>query len=247
MDLLAFLTSDGNLPFLVSSVFLVMLLVLEIIGVLFAGFGLSSIGEAFGMDHDIDVDGGAGVGGLAADALGYMHWGRVPLIVLLASLTGLFALAGYGVQSISQSLLGFQLPSWLASIPALVGGVVGTHYVAKPIARLMPRDTGDAVRDRDLFGLVGRVKLGPVRHDRPGEALVRDIKGREHFIRITAPHAGAVLPLDAEIVVTGRAGPFYVAQLASAPELSGSSFSPVQEAPQVGAEQGAVDNLHKEK
>ncbi|NKF22789.1 OB-fold-containig protein [Solimonas marina] len=204
MSLLTFVTAGGNLPFAISAAFLLLLLTLELAGLLLAGIGVSHLGEWFG-DH-----GDADLGGVAVDALGYLHWGKVPLLVLLASLSGLYALAGFGVQSLAAAYAPALLPAWLASIPAVVAAVVGTHVLAKPIARLMPRDSGDAISERGLLSLVGRVRLGPVTAELPGEALVRDAEGHDHVVRIVAA-PGVSLPPDTEVVITGRAGAFHTA------------------------------------
>ena len=198
MDLLAFLVAAQNLPFAISGVFLLLLLLLEIIGVLFAGIGLSHFGEMIHGDHDADA------GSLAGDALGYLHWGKVPLIVILSALTGVFALTGFGVQSIASWLGGALLPAWMASIPAVAGAVYGTHKIVIPLSKLMPSEEGGAMRESDFIGLIGTVTLGPCRSDSPGEALVKDLNGREHYIRVKPERAGEVLPMRGEIVIVAR-------------------------------------------
>lgn len=198
MDVLSFLTAAPNLPFSISAVFLLLLLALEIVGVLVAGIGISHFGE-FDHGHGADIDSH----GLASDALGYLHWGKVPLIVILSALTGLFALSGLGIQSLASWLSGGLLPGWLASIPALAAAVYGTHKIALPISRLMPSEEGDATRETAFVGLIGRVTIGPCRWDAPGEALVKDLSsGREHYIRVKPAAPGVVLLVHGEILVT---------------------------------------------
>lgn len=222
MEALDFLTASQNLPFAVSGMFLLLLLLLEVVSVLFTGVGVSSIGDLIhGDGHHVEL------GDIAADALGYLHWGKVPMIVILAALSGLFALTGYGLQGLAASVIGGLLPGWLASIPAAIGAVVGAHLCVSPIARLMPKDSGDAPTHRDMMGLVGLVTLGPVASDSAGEARVRDLRGRDHFVPIRAEAPGGSIPTGDEIVITGRVDGFYTVARTSAPaSLSANRLAP---------------------
>jgi len=205
MALLDFMTAAGNLPFSISGAFLVGLLILELVGVLAGGMGPSHLLDALdGKNHHVEL------GELAADALGYLHWGKVPMIVLLSSMAGLFSLAGLGVQSLMHAWTGALLPGWLASFPAGVVAVVGTHFIAKPLAALMPTDTGDAITQKDLLGLVGTVINGPITEGLPGEARVRDLKGGLHVARISVTGA-EILQVGDEVVLSSLAGAFFVA------------------------------------
>lgn len=205
VDLTSFLLDGANLPFAASGVFLAGLLILEIIGVLAAGAGPSHFLDAIdGKNHELHL------GDVAADALGYLHWGKVPMIVLLSLLSGLFSLSGLALQSGVLEIFGRLMPGWMASIPAMGCAVVGTHFLARPLARLMPKDSGDALGARDLLGLVGQVSMGPVSHDMAGEARVRDLTGTKHIVRIRAKQ-GLELKIDDEIVLVAHEDSFYTA------------------------------------
>lgn len=198
-DLLQFLTASSNLPFAISGVFMLLLVLIEVVGVLVAGMGLSHLGE-------LDQDGAAEVegGGLAANAMAYLHWGKVPIVLILMALTGLFSLAGFGVQSLADWIGGGLLPGWIASGPAGVAAVWGTHKAVLPLSKLMPSDQGDAAREAQFVGLPGRVTIGPCRWDAPGEAVIRDLEGREHYVRVKPADRNVSLPVHAEIAITGR-------------------------------------------
>lgn len=236
MGLFEFLTSVSNLPFSIAGVFLIGLVLLETVGVLVAGAGPSHLLDALdGKNHHVDL------GEFAAEALGYLHWGKVPMIVLLSSLAGLYSIGGFGVQSLAHWISGGLLPALVASIPAGMVAVFGTHFLARPLARLMPSDTGDAITRKDMLGMVGTVISGPVSEGLPGEARVRDFKGGLHVVRIEAA-AGQRLAVGSEIVLTGSAGPFYVAASAD-PNLS----SPILPAAVAGgAESKSAARTHQE-
>lgn len=217
MSLLEFLGAPGNLPFSISGAFLLLLLLVEILGVLAAGAGVTHLLDALdGKNHHVEL------GEFAGDMLGYLHWGKVPMIVLISALTGLFSLSGFGLQSLTQWIAGGLLPSWLASIPAAAIAVVGTHVLAAPLARLMPSDRGDAMREKDLLGMVGTVTMGPVFPEHPGEARVRDLEGRVHLVRIETS-LPVPLVVGTEIVLVGLEGPFYQAQKGPSREIDGSA------------------------
>jgi hypothetical protein len=200
-ELLQFLTAGSNLPFAISGVFMLLLVLLELVGVLTTGVGLSHLGE---LDQDAVAD--VGGGGLAATAMAYLHWGKVPFILILMALAGLFSLAGFGLQSIALGIGGGLLPGWLAALPSGVVAVWGTHKAVLPLSRLMPSEQGNAAREDQFVGLPGRITIGPCRWDAPGEALLRDLEGREHYVRVKPAERDLVLPVQTEIAVTGRTG-----------------------------------------
>ena len=206
IEALSFLVAPGNTPFAISGAVLLLLLAIEVIGLLAVGMGVSSVGDLLNAEGDAD---GLDLGGLAGDALGYLHWGKVPILIILALLTGTFSIAGYGLQGLISAWFGSALPGWLAAIPAGGAAVFSTHFLAAPIARLMPSGSGDAPTEKGMLGLVGDVVLGPIAFDRAGEVRVRDVGGREHFIAVKADAPGVEIPKGAEIVVTGLSDSFF--------------------------------------
>lgn len=207
-DLLQFLTAGSNLPFAISGAFMLLLVMLEAAGVLVTGMGLSHLGE---LNHDAGAD--LHAEGLIANAMAYLHWGNVPFILTLMALTGLFSLTGFGIQSLADWIAGGLLPGWIASIPAAVAAVWGTNKVAMPLSRLTASEQGDAAREDQFVGLPGRVTIGPCRPDAPGEAVLRDLEGREHYVRVKPAERVPLLALHAEIAITGRTedGAMYLA------------------------------------
>lgn len=242
MTLLEFIAAPGNVAFSVSGVFLLLLVLVEVLGVISAGMGISHVTEMFdAKSHDFDVS------GFAADAMGYLHWGKVPAIVIITALTGLFTLGGFGVQSLSLALVGTLMPAWLASFPAGAVSLIGTHWLAKPLARLMPTDSSDAITRKDLLGMVGIVSVGPVYRDHPGEARVRDLKGGIHLVRIES-RAEVPIAVGHEIVLSGINGPFYEAtSIEKSIAAVGNDPSSLPDAAVDGAETKSSVHVHQEK
>ena len=116
--------------------------------------------------------------------LGWLHIGKVPLLVLLILFLSGFALAGYVLQASVQSIAGVLLPAWLASIPAFLMGVSTVKGVGGVLAKIIPQDESSAVSEQTLIGRSGVVIQGIARHGLAAQAKVRDSYGRAHYVMV---------------------------------------------------------------
>lgn len=116
--------------------------------------------------------------------LGWLHLGKVPSLILLGLFLLGFSLCGYAVQSFSKALLGFLLPAWLASVPAVLAGVSLVSGLGGLIARVMPQDETSAVSEQSLIGRAGVITQGIARQGMAAQAKVRDLHGRAHYVMV---------------------------------------------------------------
>src|SRR5580692_5682969 len=99
------LVSPGNAPFLVALCMMAFIGALEGLSLLI-GTGLLSHVDAF---FSVHLDGGF---------LGWLHIGRVPLLVLIVLFLMGFAIVGLALQGVVEGLVGAPLPPLLASLIA---------------------------------------------------------------------------------------------------------------------------------
>jgi hypothetical protein len=116
--------------------------------------------------------------------LGWLHFGRLPLLVILVLLLTSFALAGFAVQFVTRGVIGVFLPLPAAAAVAGVAAVFGTRVFGGALARIMPKDETTAVSDASLVGRVGSVVIGTARAGKPAQARVRDQHGTQHYVMV---------------------------------------------------------------
>lgn len=123
-------------------------------------------------------------------ALGWLHLGRVPaLVLLILFLTG-FSVSGYGVQALAGTLSGRLLPWWLASLPAAFSGLCCMRAIGGLLARAMPHHETTAVSGQSLVGRVGVITQGIARSGLAAQTRVRDTNGDLHYVLLEPDIAG---------------------------------------------------------
>lgn len=157
------IAAPANLPFSVA------LLVMMMIGAVEAlGLGASAVH----LDMDSDLDGGG-------DLLGWLGFGRVPLLMLLVLFLAFFGLAGLAVQQLAGPLT-----LWLAVPAAAAAALPLTGLGARGLARIMPGDETTAVSLDSLVGRRGTITVGTARRGSPAQARVKDIHGQAHYVMV---------------------------------------------------------------
>ena len=190
-----------NLPFAVALGVLALLAVVQAIG----------LGDVLGdadADIDLDADGEVGLGGAVAGVLGL---GRLPLMIWLAVLLADFALVGLSGQQLVEELTGSMLPPWSAGLLALVGALPLTGLLARPLARIVPRDETTAVPIDSLVGRRGRIVIGRATRGSPARTAVADAHGHLHHVMAEPPDAGTVLTEGEDVLLTARDGELFQA------------------------------------
>ena len=167
------LTAPETWPFGASLAVMVGLSIVEGAGLLLA-YSPSHMLDSLLPDMPDSADG----------ALGWLHIGTVPLLVLLILFLSGFAIAGYVLQASVQSISGSLLPAWLASIPAFLAGVSTVKGVGSVLAKVIPKDESSAVSEQTLIGRSGVVIQGNARDGMAAQAKVRDSYGRSHYVMV---------------------------------------------------------------
>ncbi|GBG02001.1 hypothetical protein AZSI13_13280 [Azospira sp. I13] len=190
--------AEHSLPFSVSLLVMLGLSILEGIAFLLSGTGLSGA-----VDGILDLQPSDG------DFLGWLHVGRVPLLMLLLIFLTAFGLTGLFIQSIASRLLGTPLPAVIASVPALFFAVPMLRGGGMLLERILPRDETAAVSLDALVGRAGIVVGAPARPGVAAQIRVRDEHGRSHYVMAEPDDGTEVLEDGAEVLLVRRLGARY--------------------------------------
>lgn len=163
-------------PFSVSLFMLVAIAIIEGAGLL---IGLNFSGW---LDHLLP-DPGAGLD--ASEAwLGWLHIGKVPILVLFVVLLTAFTMIGYTTLALAKSLFGFY-PSVLLTAPAaFLGALPVVRILGSGIARITPKDESTAVLLESLVGQVAVVVNGTAKVNYPAEARVKNEHGQTMYVHV---------------------------------------------------------------
>ena len=181
--------------------------------VVMAGIGLiEAIGLGLGQ---LDLDAEASVDAQTDIAGGVLDWlglgGELPILIWLTSLLGCFTLAGISIQLGATELAGAPLSGVVASVGALVVGVVANTAVANGLARIMPGFETTVISTDDLIRRRGTILEGTARRGAPARAKVVDRHGQAHFIMVEPHHDTDAIPAGETALLVRRKGTLFFA------------------------------------
>ncbi|MCL2635505.1 MAG: YqiJ family protein [Betaproteobacteria bacterium] len=198
MDLLL---APESRPFAVAFALLLALALIEGAGLL---LGVSMTAW---MDNQLPESAGADYDSLPDSWLGWLHVGRVPLLVLLALLLTAFAVIGLTGGAVIHGLFGFYPPA-LFSVPvAFLGALPVVHLAGAAIARLVPSDETSAVPLSSLVGRIAVVVNGTARCGHPAQARTRNEAGQTFYVHVEPDSEGSeFIAGDAVLLVSQISG-----------------------------------------
>ncbi len=187
-------------PFGVSFALIVAIALIEGVGM------LVSLSPSNLIDHalpDIHADSGAD------RVLGWLHLGKVPMLVLLVLFLAGYTVFGYAMQMVAHGLFGAYLPSWAAGTIAVAPGMVTVRGLGALVAHIVPRDESSAVSETSLIGRAGVISAGTARRGLAAQARVRDSFGRTHYLMIEPDVDDDIFEQGAQVLVVRKVGAFY--------------------------------------
>lgn len=219
-----FLLEGAFAPFTFALALLFGLLALELIALAVGGSLLAGEGEVdldvadlpdldvaeFDLDIDADIDLGdfelaeveADVpDGASVGPFGWLGIGKMPFMIWLVVLLAGFGLSGMGLQLTLRDLLGFDLPSWMAAIPASAFGLWFARGFGSVFARLLPKTETEATSERMLARRRGVITQGTASRGRPAEVRVMDRFGNTHYLRAEPLQDKDALDQGTEVLV----------------------------------------------
>lgn len=151
-----------------------------------------------GTFHDV---GDGGPEGLASAALGWLHFGKVPILAILVIFLTAFAVIGFGAQFMVKATTGRFMPLLLATGLAFVVGVCAVRVLGTALARIIPKDETSAVADASLVGRVGTIVIGMARAGQPAETRIRDEHGATHYVMVEPEGADETFESGARVLL----------------------------------------------
>jgi hypothetical protein len=218
------LLASQNIPFATALAVMLGIAVLEGITTVF-GMGLSHILETliphleFDFDIDVadtDIHGGAPLSSL----LGWLHFGKVPVLMLLVIFLTGFGLSGLFIQSMVKQMTGTFLPAVVASIPAIICALPVMRIFGSVLTKILPQDETDAVSEDALIGRIATITMGKAEKGSPAEAKVRDQHRYTHYVMVEPDKAGIVFNAGEKLLLVGRKSAVYHAIMNPNPILT---------------------------
>lgn len=197
---MSWFTATATWPFWVALLLILGIAVLEGIGLLLA-ISPSNVLDAWLPDFD-DAE-------WLGRVLGWLHLGRLPsLVLLLLFLTG-FAVFGFALQHLLQTLTGHTLPALLASVLAVPAGMAGTRSLGGLLVHVLPRDESSAVSDQSFVGRSAIITAGHARRGLAAQARVKDQYGCTHYLMVEPDLEEQPLAEGSEVLLVSKPGSFY--------------------------------------
>ena len=195
-----FWLAKENLPFAGAGFLLIGLMLLQFSGL-----------TDFAPDLDTDMDGQVDGLGAADGLLSFLGLGRLPLMIWLALFLLLFMVIGYAEQQIVHGMTDALLSAWLAAPLAFVAAIPATAILARPLARIMPKDETTAVSIDSLIGRFAVLGTGTARPGSPARAKVIDIHGHPHFVMVEPDNEGQQFTSGEKLLLVRRNGDLFKA------------------------------------
>lgn len=157
--------------------------------------GVQAIGLAGDFDFDMHAD---------ADLLGWLGFGRLPLLMLLAIFLTSFGMIGMIGQHLVLDLSGALLSPLIAVPAAAAASIPATALAARLLAPILPCDQSSALPIDALVGSFACIVTGAARTGSPARARVEDAYGQAHYVMVEPDNAGQTLKEGETILLVRR-------------------------------------------
>ena len=212
------LTAGENLPFTVA-IFVMLAIAVAEGAALLLGFGLSETIDALLPEVDLDV--GLNPDGASAFTrlLGWLHVGKVPVLMILIVFLTAFGLIGLVVQTVFNGVFGTFLPGWMAAIPVFFLALPVVRGGAGLLALILPGDETDAVSEETFVGRTATITLGSARLGSPAEAKLTDEHGYTHYLMLEPDREGVTFEQGTDVLITENMGGSFRGIVSDSPGL----------------------------
>lgn len=170
------------------------------------GFGFSHLLDSLFPSIELDADMEVGQQGGLSQFLGWINFGRVPMLVLLIAFLTAFGLAGYFMQGMVNSLFSRLLPGWLVAIPAFVICLPVVRFLTSVLGKFVTKDETQAISTSEFIGNVATITVGEARNGFPAEARFRDEFGTTHYIMVEPDDEQTVFQQGEQVLITEQRG-----------------------------------------
>jgi hypothetical protein len=116
--------------------------------------------------------------------LGWLHVGRVPVLVLLVLFFAGFAITGFALNIVAQRTFGFWIPPLISAPLAFFAALPIVRILGAGLARLIPNDQTFAVSFDSLVGRAATIVNGTARPGYPAQAKVTNEHGQNIYVMV---------------------------------------------------------------
>jgi hypothetical protein len=116
--------------------------------------------------------------------LGWLYFGRVPVLVLVVLFLALFALAGFALNLAAVGIFGTLIPPLIAAPVAAVAALPLMRVCAGGIAQIIPREQTYAVSLDTLVGRIAVIVSGTARLGYPAQGKVTSEHGQVLYVMV---------------------------------------------------------------
>jgi len=186
------LFAPGSVPFSVALLVMLGLTVVELVGLL-TGSSVNDMADGL-IDADLDGPPSAshGLDAVSHDAgtslwarfLGWLHVGRVPVLMVLIVWLTVFGLCGLLLQELLRQILDHTAPSIIAAPLVFVATLPLVRLSVAGLARVIPKDETSAVDPRSFVGLTAVIVGGTARAGLAAQARLTDRFGTSHYLLV---------------------------------------------------------------
>lgn len=209
MTLFEFIADGNNALFAGALALMLLIALLEGVTTLL-GAGLSSLLEGILPDFDLDIELGDASPSALSRFLGWLHVGRVPILIVLVVFLTVFGLIGYGIQSLLLKITGVLWPGWMVSVAALFSALPVVRVLSGAIGKVMPKDESSAISEEQYIGRVAVITLGTARKGYPAEAKLTDQYGQTHYLMVEPEGDGMEFNRGDEVLLVGREANLFI-------------------------------------
>jgi hypothetical protein len=152
--------------------------------------------------------------------LGWLHLGKVPVLVLVVLFLALFAVIGFALDLAAAGVFGTMIPPLIAAPVAAVAALPLMRVCAGGIAHLIPSDQTYAVSLDTLVGRVAVIVSGTARLGYPAQGKVTSEHGQVLYVMVEPDAADVTfVQNDAVLLVKQLSGTRFQAIRNPRPDL----------------------------
>ena len=136
--------------------------------------------------------------------LGWLHLGKVPLLVLVVLFLALFALIGFALDLVAAGVFGAMIPPLITAPVAAVAALPLMRVCADGIAHLIPTDQTYAVSLDTLVGRVAVIVSGTARLGYPAQGKVTSEHGQVLYVMVEPDAADVTFVQNDAVLLVKR-------------------------------------------
>jgi hypothetical protein len=189
MTLIAFITADQNSVFTIALAVMLMIAVLEGISTLI-GVGISELLESILPDFDMDMPTAETPQSTLSKLLGWINFGKVPVLIILVCFLTAFGVVGYVLQYFVYGVTSALTPQLFVVPAAFMIAMPFVRLFTNVLQKIMPKDESSALSENSFVGAPAIITLGKATKGSPAEAKVIDKHGQTHYFMIQPESEG---------------------------------------------------------